>query len=592
MNNALTFHSIAWMNFMSQGSDKVEIILDDTKSTVVRGNNGAGKSSFIEALYYAAYGRALRGVKIGQLINSINKKKSLVEFVFSCARGKFKISRGQKPKVFTLHQFIDDAWVEPNAPTDLQTYIETDLLGMSAKTFKQVVFMEVRDYTPFMCLSAPDRREFINTMLDLETFTVMAKLLAERTKLYKNKLAEFDNSHIRITTSIAAVQRVIDSMANTSDDAISRLESMIGAHNAQLVTLNDNLDTARNQYTAHQDLKSNIDVNTLLATINTLHSEIVANNSDISLHNHKHNDAYQTATFYATNTKCDRCHQEIDENFKAGVMSDLQSTCNEHKNAIPELEVRINNARNEIAKLQEQVNDHHAWERTNTQIYNNGIAINNQIASTTANIQQLLAEKEALMNKGAADTTSHLNEITQLNGELNEVITRRAEVMEQLDLCAMSAVVLSDKGIKTAVIDQYLPILNQTLNHYIEVLGGNYSFHLDKNFDETILSRYRDNFSYQSFSNGEKTRIDLALIFAFRKLSEIKSTVSSNLILIDEVLDSSLDEQGVKNVVNLFETLDGKNSFVITQRESLVEHFDSTLRVEKSGNFATYTYDN
>lgn len=575
-------------NFLSIGATPETIDLNVEHTTLIRGTNGQGKTSLFDAVLYGLFGQVMRDVKTAQLINSINKKKLLVEVDFNINGKHYIVKRGQKPAVFEIWQ--DGEMINQDASVrELQSRLESDILGCNYRTFTQAAVIASKNYTPFMSLSSPDRRKVVETFLDIEVISIMGTLVKERTKEVKQRNTTSQTQLNQLQIKLDGVKRLIASVSDVSTEQVNGIDRQIDALNARMVESEEQHKTILNE-------KPDIDVEAgqsiyqaqtkTIQQIDGIRREYATNIAVCENENKQHN---QVVSFYKNHDDCDRCGQHIDEDFKADLISSTECKITDndfdivaHNNVIQEAKERTEAANDIIREITAQANLLNVWQIKLDAIIRDANAINQQVSS-------LLSQKNGLLSKGSADTTGYHDEVEEFNQQIEAIINMRASITEEIELCNMATEMLKDKGLKAKIIEQYLPLVNKYINDYLDIQGAHYSFMLDDQFSETIKSRYRDTFSYGSFSNGESQRINFAILFMWRKLAESKNTISTNLLLLDEVLDGSLDKEGIDSLFDIFKTLDRTNIFVISHRPEIADRFDCIIDVAKSGNFTKYT---
>lgn len=584
----ITFNFVEWANFLSNGATPTRINITEHDTNLIRGHNGAGKTTFMDALLYCLFNKPLRKVNLPQLVNSVNKKKMITIVNFTTRGITYEVHRGQKPKVFKLFMEVNGQMVEQDSTNDLQKTIESEILRTNYKTFTQVVVMASMNYTNFMSLSPADRRIVVNQMLDLETLTIMTKLLAERTKEVRGRNLTVDGKHSNLLTRIDGQKRLLDSAKQSSDGVIETMDEQVVEIDKQIADYNAQLVTLKSEFETHNTKKPTHDDGALVKSSSSLQqrkSEVMGECrvSESSKHSNT-----ETARFYANNDSCDRCGQGIDEAFKRSILFDLKAKCDESDEIIRNNTAIIESLDANLAENQAKLDEYNAWNYQSNEFINKARTIQNDQQRLNAQKSRILENKQRLLDEDNGKVDDLQKELDGLNAELSELIDARAEIAEDMELCGLCSQMLSDNGLKAKIIKEYLPIFNNTINHYLNTMGAQYSFVLDEQFNETILSRYRDNFSYGSFSNGEASRINLSILFTFRKIASLKNTVSTNLLIMDEVLDTSMDKDGIEDLMKIIGSLEHTNIFVVSHREEIVDLFDNVVTVTKRGNFASY----
>ncbi len=565
----IVFEKVRWRNFLSTGNAFTEIDIGKSPTTLIVGSNGSGKSTLIDALTFALFNKPFRKIKVAQLINSINQKDGLVEVEFSIGASKYKIRRGIKPNIFEIYQ--NNILVNQDAHSkDYQQFLEKQILKLNYKSFTQIVVLGSSSFIPFMQLPAPHRREVIEDLLDIQIFTRMNDILkVEMTTLAQNfKDTEKDLDVVIQKRDlqeqyIGRLDEQRKKSAHEINDKISKSKKNIDGYQRDITDLQEQIDTLQ---------KGIIDeevVSKRLKKITSLQDALEKNKGRIA----------KDITFYLENDECNTCKQSIDPAFKTKILDARQDKAKEIELASIELDNKfndVNNRINEIVDTQNKI----------TQIQYN-------INSLNANIQ---AENRSIDSYNI-DITK-INEVENSEEEMLKLQDYRQEETKLRDektklnderyYAEISGNLLKDTGIKTKIINQYLPVINHYVNHYLQSLDFFVQFNLDNSFKETIKSRHRDEFSYASFSEGEKLRIDLSLLFTWRTIAKMKNSTNTNLLILDEVFDSSLDNNGTDEFLKILNTMaKGINAFVISHKgDILIDKFSNTLKFEKANNYS------
>ncbi len=565
----IVFEKVRWRNFLSTGNAFTEIDIGKSPTTLIVGSNGSGKSTLIDALTFALFNKPFRKIKVAQLINSINQKDGLVEVEFSIGASKYKIRRGIKPNIFEIYQ--NNILVNQDAHSkDYQQFLEKQILKLNYKSFTQIVVLGSSSFIPFMQLPAPHRREVIEDLLDIQIFTRMNDILkVEMTTLAQNfKDTEKDLDVVIQKRDlqeqyIGRLDEQRKKSAHEINDKISKSKKNIDGYQRDITDLQEQIDTLQ---------KGIIDeevVSKRLKKITSLQDALEKNKGRIA----------KDITFYLENDECNTCKQSIDPAFKTKILDARQEKAKEIELASIELDNKfndVNNRINEIVDTQNKI----------TQIQYN-------INSLNANIQ---AENRSIDSYNI-DITK-INEVENSEDEMLKLQDYRQEETKLRDektklnderyYAEISGNLLKDTGIKTKIINQYLPVINHYVNHYLQSLDFFVQFNLDNSFKETIKTRHRDEFSYASFSEGEKLRIDLSLLFTWRTIAKMKNSTNTNLLILDEVFDSSLDNNGTDEFLKILNTMaKGINAFVISHKgDILIDKFSNTLKFEKANNYS------
>ena len=564
------FKYLRWKNFLSTGNSFTEIKLDKSKSTLVVGENGAGKSTMLDALSFALYGKPFRKINKPQLMNTINQKGLEVQVEFKIGNKDYIINRGVKPNKFEIYEngrlFNQDA-----AARDYQEVIEKQILKLNHKSFSQIVVLGSSTFVPFMQLSSMNRREVIEDLLDIQIFSTMNTLLKD--KVNNNKSVILDNDYsinlaeekIKMQNQyIADIKTNTDKRVNEAKVKISKSEKEKKKYNDAIEAVQKEIDDLQNSITDFEALTSKKDKIEKLEY--KLQEKIKKLENDID--------------FYQDHDNCPVCKQDIEEDFKCNTIEQKETALKETTEGFNQLKEEwqsINNRISEIILIQTDISS------KQTDITNNNSHINalnkliDSINEDISNIDQ--TEKSDESEKKKLDTLEKA--LVKLNAMKEELINERSV----LDIASM---ILKDSGIKTRIIKQYIPVMNKLINKYLAAMDFFVQFELDENFNETIKSRFRDSFAYASFSEGEKMRIDLSLLFTWRAIAKLRNSVSTNLLIMDEVFDSSLDNTGTEEFLKILNDLTSDtNVFIISHKgDQLYDKFHSTVRFEKYKNFS------
>ena len=566
---ALQFKTIRWCNFLSTGSQFTEVKLDSSPTTLIVGENGSGKSTILDALCYALFNKAFRDVNKPQLCNSINGKGMVVEVEFCIGSKEYKIVRGVKPNLFEI--YLNDVLINQDAAArDYQKYLEDHVLKLNYKSFTQIVILGSASFTPFMQLPTAHRREVIEDLLDIKIFSIMNDALKEKQAGLRVKLTELDNkielgkSKVKLQQSyIATLEQDKQKKSKEIEETISHSNSQIELFTANVENVTFLVETLRATITDNPacELKEK----QLLSLVGKLESKLEKIKKEVS--------------FYHDNDVCPTCSQTLNEDFKS-------ETIQCHNETLAEVEHAIDDIKSQIQGIQ-----HRLLEIRNVK---DSIADNNDVIITNNNF--IIAEQNYIRKlekeiQGTATSTANIDEEkAKLKVIAKEVVAASEEksgLVEERHYLDIAGLLLKDTGIKTTIIKQYLPVINKLVNKFLQVLEMFVHFELDETFAEVIKSRHRDTFSYASFSEGEKARIDISILLAFRTIAKMKNTANTNLLIMDEIFDSSLDINGTDFVMNLLNTLgDDSNVVVISHRDALFDKFSNVIKFEKIQNFS------
>ena len=565
------FKSCEWENFLSTGSDPIKIQLDRTPTTLIVGQNGAGKSTLLDALSFGLFGKPHRDIKKDQMINSINKKKTLVTIEMTIGSHDFKIVRGIKPGKFEIYQNGNLINQASNA-RDYQKFLEQNILKLNHKSFHQVVVLGSSSFIPFMQLPVWSRRNIIEDLLDINIFSKMNMLLKERNTKIRDELTDV-NHQIDITkTKIDSQSKYIKSLQELNDDQIQTKRESIDVHKEEINKL----------FEQSKELGKNL---TASISAEEKHSgELVKKMSQLDSYDmnfqNKIRDLVEESRFYEDNDTCPTCDQDIEEELKETKIKSIKVKAKEIQTAKTDLAKNISEIK---AEQQDVANSLNSLRQKQGKINSN----NDAIALLQKEVDKIQKEINGLQGQ-TGDVSKAKRELTSLRKNKDKSTELKLGYVEERTYNEVIGEMLKDTGIKTKVIKQYLPVMNRLINQYLQVLDFFVSFHLDENFNETIRSRHRDSFNYASFSEGEKQRIDLALLFTWRQIAKMKNSASSNLLILDETFDSSLDIDGIDNLTKILDTLDdGSNVFIISHKGDVLENkFRSKIEFFKDKNFS------
>lgn len=566
----LIFKKLRYQNLLSTGNQFTEIFLNKSKSTLVVGENGAGKSSFIEALTFALYGRPFRNINKPQLVNSITGKGLLVELEFSVNNKEYLIRRGMKPNVFEVYQ--NGKLINQNADIrEYQDMLEKSILKLNYKSFSQVVVLGSANFVPFMQLSAMQRRDVVEDLLDIQVFSTMNSILKDKVSENRNSLQELEYTINLLQQKISMHEKHILSLRQNNDELIEHKRTKIQTHSEGVAAHHKIVDEMMAQVT---DLTNKVlDEN----KIQDRKQKLVQMESSLE---DKMRKITKEINFFHDHDNCPTCKQGIDHNFKTSTVKQRTSKKEEIKEALGKLEQEViatNKRMAEINAINKEIS------RINQLIDQN----NQQIQFLNQYISDLNKEI-AQLRKQAEKINTDTDESDKFYEELKDMKHKKESLLKEKNLLDVASHLLKDSGIKTKIIKQYVPVMNKLINKYLAAMDFFVNFELDESFSETIKSRFRDDFSYASFSEGEKARLDLALMFAWRAIAKLRNSASTNLLIMDEVFDGSLDNNGTSELLEILTgfTADS-NVFIISHKsDGLYDKFHSVIKFEKHGNFS------
>jgi len=564
----VVFKSITWTNFLSTGANPNTIDLNSHKSTLIVGHNGAGKSTLLDALSFVLFGKPHRAVKKGQLVNSVNGKGALVEVIFTTGGQEFKIIRGIKPNKFEIYQ--NNELIDQSASSrDYQKFLEQNILKLNHKSFHQIVVLGSSSFVPFMQLTSQNRRDVIEDLLDINIFSKMKSLLKERSALVKSNfkdtklLLDAEKSKIKYQeTHVNKLKLLNEEAASNKEDEINRLRKEADVIYDKMYYLGENIE------------EDSIDkVNKAIEEANNEKSTLTLNmgkiKNEISL-------LVKAFKLFEENSVCPTCSQSLSKELKMKQQESTKAAATTLNESRSVCEQNLENIGNTLTNLH---TDATTLQNTKQSIK----SLLTEVNSIERNIKQLNSSSTEL-----TDITDDLLELKRLKNSADELRDLFDKYSEKMIYNDVASEMLKDTGIRTKVIKEYLPAMNMLINQYLQTLDFFVSFNLDENFNETIRSRHRDTFVYANFSEGEKQRIDLALLFAWRKIAQMKNSTNTNLLILDETFDSSLDIDGVDNLMKILYSLDeNTNTFVISHKPDLLESkLNRKLEFKKVNNFS------
>ena len=566
----IKFEYVRWRNFLSTGNAFTEIDICKSPTTLVVGSNGSGKSTFIDALCFALFGKPFRKIKIGQLVNSINLKDALVEVEFSIGASQYKVRRGLKPAIFEIYQ--NNILVNQDAATkDYQEFLEKQILKLNYKSFTQIVVLGSSSFIPFMQLPAPQRREIIEDLLDIQIFTRMNDIL-------RGELLQVGQEYKDAESTLSVVRQKIDLQQDYLERLDEQRKKSTQEINARIVKAKDSISQWQEEITERMD-----GMRDLRGTIEDEGRTDKRYQKFTSIQDQMKRNATKVANdiaFYKDNDECNTCKQTIAEEFKDSVIQERRDKLVELDTAQVQLKSELEAVRKRMSEITEV---HSKIQNLQDEINERNVRIqtaNRSIDEWNAEIETASATLE--------DADEHTQKLADMRSEERKVSDLKNELNDQRYYSEISANLLKDTGIKTKIINQYLPVINHYVNHFLQALDFFVQFNLDGSFKETIKSRHRDDFSYASFSEGEKLRIDLSLLFTWRIIAKMKNSTNTNLLVLDEVFDSSLDANGTEEFLKILNTMDnGINAFVISHKgDTLFDKFTNVLRFDKPNNYS------
>ena len=564
----IVFEKIKWKNFLSTGQQGIEIDLNKDPTTLIIGHNGAGKSTILDALCFSLFNKPFRDIKKEQLINSINLGGTEIEVNFTIAQNKYKVIRGIKPNIFQI--YLNGEMINQEATiADQQKHLENNILKFNYRSFTQVVILGSSTFVPFMELKAPHRREVVEDILDIKIFSVMNMLVKMQIKEVTEQLRDIDRD-IEITKSkIETQQQYLQDTGKQNTKVIEDYKSKVEENK-----------TAIDKYSTHVDsINKQIEkIRTTITDEDKIRDQVKKLNSFETQFESKVKECTKHKKFYEINDNCPTCKQSIDPQFKSIKITDNNKEIIKFNQALEDVAKEIKSKQNRLQSIASVHEEIKVLEIDSAKFEQSKNELNNINTKLTHNIEQLSIQSE--------DTGKAKGKLEELEKLLVDSEITQLKKKEEIDYLQAARVMLADTGIKTKVIKQYLPIMNQLINKYLASMDFFVNFKLDDEFKEIIRSRFRDDFSYTSFSEGEKMRINLALLFTWRAIAKMKNSISTNLLLLDEIFDSSLDGQGTDDFLKILNTLEGENVFIISHKTDIMaDKFKQQIRFEKDKNF-------
>ena len=565
----ISFTKIKWRNFLSTGNAFTEIDFTKNKTTLIVGENGAGKSTILDALLFALYGKPFRRINKPQLVNAINGKGLQVELDFSIGKRQYRVIRGMKPNLFEIYQ--DDKLINQDSESkEYQEMFEKNILKLNHKSFCQIVVLGSASFVPFMQLPAAHRREVIEDLLDIQIFSTMNNLLKEKVSKNKSDLTDADYN-IRLTAEkIEMHKKHLDEINKNNDEVVAqklkKIEELTNEINVAAASVSTLLKQVQDKLgdIADQDKVTN-KVQKLIVFRGQLETKLAKIQKEIE--------------FFTEHNDCPTCRQGIEHEHKAQFVKRNNDQIIEVTDGLQKLDADLLASQNRL-KLINTINIE--VTELNKQVTN----LNAQIETKNSFIDGLRLEIEILRNSRKVESNSE--ELKTLQTDLKRFIFEKEELVSDKGVLDVASNLLRDSGIKTKIIKQYVPVMNKLINKYLASLDFFVNFELNENFEEKIKSRHRDEFSYESFSEGEKMRIDLALLFTWRAIAKLRNSASTNLLIMDEVFDSSLDNNGTDEFLKILYTLTGDtNVFIISHKgDTLFDKFENIIKFEKHKNFS------
>ena len=569
----ITFHVIRYKNFLSSGNVFTEIELDSHKNTLIMGHNGAGKSTLLDALCFVLFGKPFRKVNKGNVVNSINNKNCVVEIEFTINNKLYKVIRGAKPNVFQI--YCEDKMVNQDAAAkDYQEHLEKNILRMNYKSFTQVVILGSASFVPFMQLSANDRRSVIEDLLDIQIFSAMSTVIKNRLQVNKEGL---EKNRLLLTSkeeNKSYIEQTLASLKANNEEKLRELESKKNDLEQEYIKQECVVENLKIDY--EKATENDLD----LTPLKSKHSKMIGLKAKMEGNMER---LTKEVEFLNENDTCPTCHQSIDASFKENRLEEMDSKASELSRGLNKIADQIDGVLAEIEKIDEVLRNINQIKMDLSSAKTSYNHMANNLSQVTKQIEEFaISDKTTQESERQLTTVQH--DISTLEEEKKALLDDR----QYIDL---ATTLLKDGGIKTKIIKQYLPIINKHINKYLAKLGFFVNFNINESFEESIKSRYRDEFSYQNFSEGEKLRIDLAILLTWRQIAKLKNSVNVNILVFDEILDRAMDATGIDEFIKIMWEMGdkGTNIFVISHKDTMTDRFQRTIRFEKIKNFSVLT---
>jgi len=564
----ILFKRLTYKNFLSTGNVPIVVNLDMSQTTLIVGTNGSGKSTLLDALCFALFNRPFRIIKKEQMVNTINNGDCVVEVDFEVGTKKFKVRRGIKPNIFEI--FCDGKKLNQDANNiDYQKYLEQNIMKLNYRSFIQVVLLGSSSYEPFMKMKPRYRREVVEEILDIRVFGLMDLILRSQQSDLQKKLTEVRHQCELIKTKYETEAKYLKTLETKGSDNQAVVQNRLEENNKNKIEYETKLQKLNEEIAISQnELQGKEEVETKLNQLNKLETKIETN---ISTHK-------KTLDFFKDNDNCPVCTQQIDQDFKG-------KKCEEEHGTISKLE-------SGLVQLVEEISKHEQKVSTFSKVSNKISNMNLDLAKITSSLESLKSHSDQIQldinnfNNKDVDIESIKLELEKMSADLGVADANLTDVQEEKGYVDVLREILNDKGAKAQIIRKYVPIMNSLINKYLQAMDFYISFNLDEEFNETVKSRFRDTFNYNNFSEGEKMRIDLALLFTWRDIARMKNSTNTNLLILDEIFDSSLDGQGMDDFFKIIKQFEKENIFIISHKgDILFDKFTNIIKFEKVQNF-------
>ena len=566
----IVFEKIRWKNFLSTGNVFSEIDLETARTNLIVGSNGAGKSTILDALTFSLFARPFRKISKSMLVNSINEKDCVAEIEFRIGKIEYKVIRGMKPSKFEIY-CNGQAWNQDSSQLEQQKNFEANVLKMNYKSFTQIVVLGSSTFVPFMKLPGGQRREIIEDILDIQVFSTMNVLLKDKMRGNNEELRDIDYQLDLLKDRIELQKQHMFSLEKKTQEEIDRKKEKINEYkNTELQGAEEVTILTEQICKLNKEMQDYSKSSEKLSKLNTYLIKLT----------HKMNTCKKENKFFESNYVCPTCTQELSEEFRNEKLEEGKTKVNEMNIGFEDLQKAIGDEQKRFDKFTELSTEVNNINTTISQTNFQLLTIRKQVES----IQDEIKELEG----STPDKKAEYDKLQSLVSDKKEYSKQHADLKKDRDVLTTAGQLLKDNGIKTRIIKTYLPTMNKLINDFLQRMEFYVNFTLDENFDEIIKSRYRDVFSYDSFSEGEKARIDIALLLTWRSIAKLKNSVDTNLLILDEIFDGSLDQSGTSDLGWILRNFDENTKvFVISHKQGLDDKFDRTITVNKDKNYST-----
>ena len=565
----IEFKTIRYKNFLSSGNYFTTISLNENKDTLIVGANGAGKSTVLDALTFSLFGKPFRKINKGQLVNSVNEKDTKVEIEFNINKTEYRVLRGIKPNIFEIYK-NGQKLNEDSSANDQQKSLETQILKLNYKSFTQIVILGSASFVPFMQLSAPHRREVIEDLLDIRVFSSMSDILKEKIKASRDNLKVLELKKESLGDKIVMQKQFIRSIEQEGEDGIRQKQESIVTCDEESANYQKRIEDLISKVSSKEK-----EIQQYITSSNTI-KKLSSFKVKLETKKQTSNDHL---VFFQKNTVCPTCTQNIEDSFRVNKIDHLQQVISKYQTNLTEIETAI-------TEEEEREQKFLGLQREITNLQNETSQLNIRVSNSNKLRKSLEKEIQSITDK-LENRTSENVKLSEYKDSLKQILKDLEQVREEFEYFQQSHILLKDDGVKSGIIRKYLPLINKQVNNYLQRMDFFINFTLDEEFNERIQTPIHEKFSYSSFSEGEKMRIDLALLFTWREIARMKNSVSTNLLILDEVFDSSLDGFGTDEFLKIVRyVIKDANVFIISHKNELLDRFENVLEFTKEKGFS------